>query len=169
MGPLRIAGIAAGALVVWLAVAGQISGQHLRLPIEGVVAGATVSQPFGCTALELEPFDPFCPGRHIHTGIDLAAPTGTAIHSATDGTARIGVDPNGAGNYVVVEVDSHARVFYCHLSEFRVRPGESVSPGQVIGLVGATGLATGPHVHWGFNWFDVRLDPALLPKAHAAE
>jgi murein DD-endopeptidase MepM/ murein hydrolase activator NlpD len=153
MALLRIAGIAAGVLVVWLVVAAQLSGQHMRLPVEGVVVGAKVSQPFGCTSLELEPFDPFCPGRHIHTGIDLAAPTGSEVRSATAGTARVGLDPNGAGNYVVVEVDSHERVFYCHLSEFRVRPGESVSPGQVIGLVGATGLATGPHVH-----FEVQID-----------
>ena len=74
MALLRIAGIAAGALVVWLVVVGQISGQHLWLPVERVVVGAKVSQPFGCTSLELEPFDPFCPGSHIHTGIDLAAP-----------------------------------------------------------------------------------------------
>ncbi|HXJ47907.1 MAG TPA: M23 family metallopeptidase [Candidatus Acidoferrum sp.] len=159
MAPLRIAGIAAGALVVWLVVAGQISGQHVRLPVEGVVVGAKVSQPFGCTSLELEPFDPFCPGSHIHTGIDLAAPTGTAIHSATAGIARIGLDPNGAGNYVVVEVGSHARVFYCHLSEFRVRSGEAVSPGQVIGLVGATGLATGPHVHFEVQVEGTSVDP----------
>jgi murein DD-endopeptidase MepM/ murein hydrolase activator NlpD len=159
MAPLRIAGVAAGALVVWLVVAGQISGQHMRLPVEGVVVGAKVSQPFGCTSLELEPFDPFCPGRHIHTGIDLAAPSGTEIRSATAGIARVGLDPNGAGLYVVVEVDSHARVFYCHLSEFRVRSGESVSPGQVIGLVGATGLATGPHVHFEVQVDGTSVDP----------
>lgn len=159
MAPLRIAGIAAGGLVVWLVVAGHVAGQHTRLSVEGVVVGAEVSQPFGCTSLELEPFDPFCPGRHIHTGIDLAAPTGTEVRSATAGTARVGVDPNGAGNYVVVEVDSHARLFYCHLSEFRVRSGESVSPGQVIGLVGATGLATGPHVHFEVQVDGTSVDP----------
>lgn len=158
MALVRIAGIAAGGLVVWLVVAGQVPS-HLRLPVEGVVVGAKVSQPFGCTSLELEPFDPFCPGRHIHTGIDLAAPTGTDVHSATAGTARVGLDPNGAGNYVMVEVDAHVRVFYCHLSEFRVRSGEAVSPGQVIGLVGATGLATGPHVHFEVQVDGTSVDP----------
>src|SRR5450759_4195612 len=117
MAVVRIAGIAAGALVVWLVVAGQVPS-HLRLPVEGVVVGAKVSQPFGCTSLELEPYDPFCPGRHVHTGIDLAAPTGTDVHSATAGTARLGVDPNAAGMYVMVNVDAHTRIFYCHLSEF---------------------------------------------------
>jgi murein DD-endopeptidase MepM/ murein hydrolase activator NlpD len=155
---VRIAGIAAGGLVVWLVVAGQVPS-HLRLPVEGVVVGAKVSQPFGCTSLELEPFDPFCPGRHIHTGIDLAAPTGTDVHSATAGIAHVGVDPNGAGNYVTVDIDAHVRVFYCHLSEFRVRSGGAVSPGQVIGLVGATGLATGPHVHFEVQVDGTSVDP----------
>jgi murein DD-endopeptidase MepM/ murein hydrolase activator NlpD len=155
---VRIAGIAAGVLVVWLVVAGQVPS-HLRLPVEGVVVGAKVSQPFGCTSLELEPFDPFCPGRHIHTGIDLAAPSGTDVRSATSGIARVGLDPNGAGNYVTVDIDAHVRVFYCHLSEFRVHSGESVSPGQVLGLVGATGLATGPHVHFEIQVDGTSVDP----------
>lgn len=155
---MRIVGIAAGAVVVWLVVAAQVPS-HVRLSVEGVVVGAKVSQPFGCTTLEMEPYDPFCPARHIHTGIDLAAPTGTEVHSAAAGMARLGVDPKGAGMYVVVNVDAHTRIFYCHLSEFRVRPGESVSPGQVIGLVGATGLATGPHVHFEIQVDATSVDP----------
>ena len=159
IGLLRIVAIGAGALVVWLIIAGRVPS-HVRLPLEGVVVGAVVTQAFGCTTLVLEPFDPFCPGRHIHTGIDLAAPTGTEVHSATAGLARTGFDPNGAGNYVLVEVDGRTRVFYCHLSAFRVRSGDSVSPGQVIGLVGATGLATGPHVH-----FEVQVDGSSVDPA----
>jgi murein DD-endopeptidase MepM/ murein hydrolase activator NlpD len=158
IGPLRIVAMAAGAMVVWLVVAGHVPS-HLRLAVEGVVVGATVSQPFGCTTLELEPYDPFCPGRHIHTGIDLAAPAGTEVHSATAGTAHLGVDPNGAGNYVVVVVDAHTRIYYCHLSQFRVRSGESVGPDKVIGLVGATGLATGPHVHFEVQVDGTSVDP----------
>jgi murein DD-endopeptidase MepM/ murein hydrolase activator NlpD len=153
---LRILAIVAGAGVVWTVVASQVP-HHERLPIAGVVVGAVVSQPFGCTALALEPFDPFCPGRHIHTGIDLAAPIGRDVHSATAGTAHIGTDSNGAGNYVIVDVNAHTRVFYCHLSEFRVRSGDAVNPGQVVGLVGATGLATGPHVH-----FEVQVDGSAV-------
>ena len=148
----------AGAAVVWLVVAGHVPS-HVRLPIEEVVVAAKVSQPFGCTTLELEPFDPFCPGHHVHTGIDLAAPAGTEVHSATAGTAHIGLDPSGAGNYVVVVVDAHTRIYYCHLSQFRVRSGESVSPDRVIGLVGATGLATGPHVHFEVQVDGTSVDP----------
>ena len=157
-GLVRIVGVLAGAILVWLVVAGTVPSQ-VRLPVEAVVVGEHVSQPFGCTTLQLEPFDPFCPGLHIHTGIDLAAPAGTEVHSATAGTARIGVDPKGAGNYVVVVFDAHTRIFYCHLSQFRVRSGESISPDQVIGLVGATGLATGPHVHFEVQVDGTSVDP----------
>ncbi len=146
-------------MLLWIAVASELPS-HERLPVSAVVVGAAVSQPFGCTTLELEPFDPFCAGRHVHTGVDLAAPTGTEVHSATAGIARIGVDPNGAGNYVVVDFDSHTRIYYCHLSEFRVRSGQSVSPDYVIGLVGATGLATGPHVHFEVQVDGTSVDPA---------
>ena len=156
---MRLLAVLAGAVVVWLVAATQVPN-HTRVPVEGVVVGATVSQAFGCTSLELEPFDALCPWHHIHTGIDLAAPTGTDVHSATLGTAFTGNDPAGAGNFVVVIVDSHVRVIYCHLSAFRVRSGEPVAPGQVIGLVGETGLATGPHVHLQVDIDGTPVDPA---------
>ena len=155
---LRVATVAAVAGAVWVVGAGQVH-MDTRLPLAGVVVGAAVSQPFGCTALALEPFDPFCPGRHIHTGIDLSAPTGTEVHSATDGIAHIGLDPKGAGLFVVVALDAHVRLFYCHLSAFRVGDGEAVSAGQLVGLVGATGMATGPHVHFEIQVDGTSVDP----------
>jgi murein DD-endopeptidase MepM/ murein hydrolase activator NlpD len=152
MGFLRVAGMVAGAAVVWLVVAAQLPS-HVRLPLAGIVVGSVISQPFGCTPFELEPYDPFCPGRHVHTGVDLAASMGTPVHSATAGTAHVGFDPNGAGNYVVVTVDAHVRVFYCHLSAIGVVNGQLVTAGQVIGALGQSGRATGPHVH-----FEVQVD-----------
>ncbi|HEY1419104.1 MAG TPA: M23 family metallopeptidase [Candidatus Dormibacteraeota bacterium] len=148
----RVAAMAVGALFVWLVVASQMPS-HVRLSLGEVVVGAVISQKFGCTSLELEPVDPFCPGGHIHTGVDLAAPTGTEVRSATFGVARLGFDPNGAGMFVVVTADAHVRLFYCHLSAFRTQSGATVAPGQLIGLVGATGRATGSHVH-----FEVQVD-----------
>lgn len=156
---LRIAGLVAVAAAVWLVAASQIPS-HLKLPLAGVVVGAVVTQPFGCTSLELEPFDPFCPGRHIHTGIDLASATGTPVHSATAGTVHFGFDAGGAGLYVVVTADAHARLFYCHLSAITVRDGQPVTPGQVVGNVGSTGMATGPHVH-----FEIQVDRASVDPA----
>ena len=157
---LRVPALAVGAGFVWLVAASQMPS-HVRLPLGVVVEGGVVSQRFGCTSLELEPFDPFCPGHHIHTGVDLAAPAGAQVRSATAGTARTGFDPAGAGMYVEVTVDRHVRVLYCHLSAFRVRSGESLTPGQVVGLVGATGRAIGPHVHFEVQVDGRSVDPAV--------
>jgi murein DD-endopeptidase MepM/ murein hydrolase activator NlpD len=156
---IRILVVASLAVVTWLVAATQVPS-HERLPVGSVVAGATITQPFGCTSLDLEPFDPNCPSRHIHTGIDLAAPLGAEVYSATAGTAFVGHDPAGAGDYVAVIVDAHVRVLYCHLSAFRIGSGQEVTPGQLIGLVGATGLATGPHVHLQVDIDGVPVDPA---------
>lgn len=153
---LRAAALGACGGAVWLVVAGQLPS-HSRLPLAAVVPGAVVTQPFGCTALSLEPVDPFCAGGHVHTGIDLAARTGTDVHSATAGVARVGFDPNGAGLYVAVAFDTHVRLLYCHLSAARVADGEAVTPGQLVGLVGSTGRATGPHVH-----FEIQVDGAAV-------
>ena len=151
-GAFRAAAVLGVAGLVWAVGASQIP-THLRLTLANVVMGAVVTQPFGCTYLELEPYAPYCPGRHVHTGIDLAAKLGTAVYSATAGTARVGFDPNGAGNYVVVNVDAHARVIYCHLSAIGVVNGQAVTAGQVIGTLGSTGMSTGPHLH-----FEVQVD-----------
>ena len=156
---MRLLAVLAGALVIWLVTATQVPSRA-RVPLEAVVVGAVVSQPFGCTSLELEPFDALCPWHHIHTGVDLAAPIGTEVHSATAGSAVTGYDASAAGNYVLVIVDSHVRVLYCHLSAFRVRSGDAVTPGDVIGLVGETGLSTGPHVHLQIDIDGSAVDPA---------
>jgi murein DD-endopeptidase MepM/ murein hydrolase activator NlpD len=152
MGVFRAAAVLGVAALVWAVGASQIP-THMRLSLASVVMGAVVTQPFGCTYLELEPYAPYCPGRHVHTGIDLAAKLGTAVYSATAGTARVGFDPNGAGNYVVVNVDAHARVIYCHLSAIGVVNGQAVTAGQIIGTLGSTGMSTGPHLH-----FEVQVD-----------
>jgi murein DD-endopeptidase MepM/ murein hydrolase activator NlpD len=149
---LRIAGLGCAGLLVWTAAASRVI-DHTRLPVSAVVPRAVVTQPFGCTTLVLEPYDPFCQSRHVHTGIDLSARLGTVVRSATGGIAHVGYDPMGAGLYVVVSVDSRTRVFYCHLLHAAVVDGEQVSPGQALGQLGASGLATGPHVH-----FEVQVD-----------
>lgn len=155
----RLLGAVAGAVVVFLAGATQVPSQ-VRLPVAAVVPGASVTQPFGCTALELEPVDVSCSTRHTHTGIDLAAPEGEDVHTATSGRAVTGHDPLGAGNFVAVVVDPHTRVLYCHLQAFAVRTGDAVAAGQVIGFVGSTGLATGPHVHLQVDVDGVPVDPS---------
>ena len=155
----RLLALAAGSAAVFLVGATQVPS-HVRLPVAAVVAGAVVTQPFGCTTLQLEPFDATCPTRHTHTGIDLAAPEGEDVRSATAGMALTGYDALGAGNFVAIVVDAHVRVLYCHLQGFAVRSGEHVTAGEVIGYVGATGLATGPHVHLQVDVDGVPVDPA---------
>jgi len=152
IGLLRVAAIGVAAALVWTVAATKVASEQ-RLPLTSIIPGAVETLPFGCTALELEPFDPLCPGFHIHTGVDLAAPTGTAVHAAAAGIAHAGFDPGGAGIYVAVEVGEHVRLLYGHLSRVEVVAGEPVTPGEVIGEVGATGLATGAHLH-----FEVQVD-----------
>jgi murein DD-endopeptidase MepM/ murein hydrolase activator NlpD len=156
---LRIGGWAGLSAALLILGAGQVSG-HERLPITAVVVGARVSQPFGCTALVLEPAAGWCPGGHFHSGVDLAAPMGTPVHAASSGTARVGFDPDGAGLYVAVYTDQDVRVLYCHLSAIDVRDRDGVSVGEVIGSLGATGLATGAHLHFEVQRAGRAVDPA---------
>lgn len=158
---IRLLAWAGGVIAVFLVGATQVPS-HAKLPVSTVVVGAVVSQPFGCTALQLEPFDLSCPSHHTHTGIDLAAPLGTEVHAATSGTVATGYDPAAAGNFVEVWMDGHVRVLYCHLSAFAVRTGDVVVAGQLVGYVGATGLATGPHVHFQVDIDGVPVDPAAF-------
>src|SRR5207245_11578291 len=130
--------------VTWLVAATQVPS-HERLPMAAVVVGSVVTQPFGCTNLDLEPFDPGCPTLHFHTGVDLAARLGANVYSATGGKAFVGYDPAGAGIYVEVFMDPHVRILYCHLSEWRGSSGPEGAPGEPIGPGGGTGPATGPH------------------------
>lgn len=161
---MRRLAIAAGSVALFLVGATQVP-THERLPVSAVVIGAAVTQAFGCTTLELEPLDLSCPSRHFHTGVDLAAPLGVKVHSATAGVAITGFDPTGAGEYVLVIVDARTRVLYCHLSAFAVGSGASVSPGQVIGFVGQTGLATGPHVHLQVDVGGAPVDPVSFLRS----
>jgi murein DD-endopeptidase MepM/ murein hydrolase activator NlpD len=159
-GVVRIAAVFGVAALIWL-VAGSRVQIHERLPLSSIVPGAVMTQPFGCTTFELEPFDPLCPGRHIHTGIDLAAPQGTPVYAAAGGTARIGFDPRGAGLFVLVVVDQHVRVLYCHLSAALVVNGGAVTTGQAIGAVGTTGMSTGAHLHFEVQIDGRSVDPAV--------
>ena len=152
IGCLRVAGVCAAAALIWSIGASQVPS-HEKLALTSIVPGAVMSQPFGCSNLVLEPFDPYCPSRHVHTGVDLAAPQGTPVRAESGGTVSVGFDPGGAGLYVAVAVDRHVRVLYCHLSAAVVAAATRVVTGEVIGEVGATGLATGPHLH-----FEVQVD-----------
>lgn len=155
----RVIAIAASGLILWSAAASRVAEQ-VRRPLASVVHGAVVTQPFGCTALQLEPFDPFCPSRHVHTGVDLAAPAGSPVYSATAGRVRVGYDASGAGLYIAVAYDDRVRILYCHLLQALVASGTNVAAGDMIGLVGSSGLTTGPHVHLEIQVDGRSVDPA---------
>lgn len=109
-------------------------------------------------------FHPIGGNLQAHTGVDLAAPTGTPVMVVGDGTVRFAGWKRGYGNYIVVEHRNRESTAYAHLSKILVRTGERVSQGSVIGLVGSTGVSTGPHLHFEFMENGVFKDPLTVAK-----
>ena len=98
-----------------------------------------------------------------HSGLDVAAAQGTPVHAPAGGVVTFAKpDLYLTGGTVLIDHGHGLSSSFLHLSRLDVAVGERVEQGQVIGLVGATGRATGPHMHWGLNWFGVRVDPQLL-------
>lgn len=99
-----------------------------------------------------------------HKGIDYAAPTGTPIRAAGDGTVDFAGIGNGYGNMVVLKHWNNYSTAYAHMSRIGagLRKGAKVSQGQVIGYVGSTGWSTGPHLHYEFRVANVARDPSAL-------
>jgi murein DD-endopeptidase MepM/ murein hydrolase activator NlpD len=101
-----------------------------------------------------------------HSGLDVAVPKGTPVHAPAGGVVTLAEpDLYLTGGTVLVDHGHGLSSNFLHLSRLDVQVGQHVARGDVIGLVGATGRATGPHMHWGANWFGVRIDPALLLPA----
>lgn len=108
-----------------------------------------------------------------HKGVDYAAPTGTPIRATADGMVQTIGSQRGYGNTIVLEHHGQYTTLYAHMSRFasNLRRGSKVSQGDVIGYVGATGLATGPHLHYEFRVAGNPIDPqsAKIPVARALE
>jgi murein DD-endopeptidase MepM/ murein hydrolase activator NlpD len=149
-------GAIATACVVFVVLVGQ------RPPVAAgeVVPGAVVSQPFGCTTLELEPIDYSCAGGHFHSGLDLAAPSGTPVLAPAAGIAVAVGEAGSCGIHVLLDHGPGLVTLYCHLSEAAVRAGEPVLAGAQIGSVGTSGLSTGPHLHFEVHLGGRPVDPA---------
>ena len=98
--------------------------------------------------------------RAPHSGTDIAAGLGAPVHAVGDGIVTLAQpDLYFTGQTVMIDHGLGLQSVYAHLSRTDVHEGDIVHQGQVIGAVGASGRATGPHLHWGASWLNVRLDP----------
>jgi murein DD-endopeptidase MepM/ murein hydrolase activator NlpD len=99
-----------------------------------------------------------------HRGVDYVAPQGTPVRATADGRVRFMGTKGGYGNTVVLDYSGNYSTLYAHLSRFvpKLRTGQGVRQGQVIGYVGSTGLATGPHLHYEFLVNGVHHDPLTV-------
>jgi len=109
-------------------------------------------------------FHPILQTWKAHQGIDYAAPTGTPVHTVGKGVVRTAGWMNGLGNVVFVDHGNSQTTVYAHLSQISVRAAQSVEQGQVIGAVGETGWATGPHLHFEFRINDHYKDPSTIAR-----
>ncbi|MDB5868205.1 MAG: peptidase [Polaromonas sp.] len=107
-------------------------------------------------------FHPVLQTWRAHNGTDFAAETGTPARTIGDGVVAFAGEQNGYGNVVFVKHDNERETVYAHLSKINVSAGQKVSQGQTIGLVGATGWATGPHLHFEVRVNGVQQDPMAL-------
>ena len=123
------------------------------------VAGAAITQGFGCTSLKLEPLDPGCPTGHFHSGVDLSVAEGTPVYSVCSGSATAVHSATGYGIHVVVGCGDGVEMLYGHLSAAAVLEPEPVSAGTLLGWVGSTGLSTGPHLHFEVRRGGFAVDP----------
>lgn len=104
-----------------------------------------------------------------HKGIDYGAPTGTPIRAAGDGKVVFAGVRNGFGNVVMIQHGGVYTTLYGHMSKISVKNGARVSQGQIIGAVGQTGLATGPHLHYEFHVNGVAVNPLANMNVAMAE
>ncbi len=121
-------------------------------PVDGIVTGVFGSQRI----LNGTPKSP-------HSGLDIAGDTGTPVLAPAGGVVTLWhPDMYFTGGTLIVDHGHGITSTFIHLSDTLVAEGDVVTQGQAIAKVGATGRATGPHLHWSMNWGKVRIDPQLL-------
>ena len=126
--------------------------QDFIIPLDGIISGVFGSQRI----LNGKP-------RRPHYGIDIAAPKGSSVKAPTDSIVRmVEKDLYYTGGTLMLDHGHGVTSVYSHLSMINVKVGDKVLKGQKVAEVGSTGRSTGPHLDWRVNWFNQRLDPALL-------
>jgi murein DD-endopeptidase MepM/ murein hydrolase activator NlpD len=130
--------------------------QAFRWPATGRISGVFGSQ----RVYRGEP-------ASYHSGVDVAPGAGAPVVTPADGVVVLAGPPAFSleGNLVIIDHGMGLNSAFLHLGSVAVREGQAVRQGQFIGTVGATGRATGPHLHWSVKWNDARLDPQLLAGA----
>jgi murein DD-endopeptidase MepM/ murein hydrolase activator NlpD len=133
------------------AIGENIRKPLLRTPVDAV----RITSGFGMR------FHPILGYSRMHRGVDFAAPIGTAIYAAGDGVVTEAGPSAGYGNYVEIAHNQQYATAYGHLSAFArgLHVGEQVRQGEVIGYVGMSGMATGPHLHYEVHYQGVQIDP----------
>ena len=106
-----------------------------------------------------------------HSGIDVAKPTGSVIVAPADGVVILAADHPFTleGKLLMIDYGMGLNSAFLHLSRIDVRVGDHVRRGQAVALLGATGRATGPHLHWSLRWRNARIDPLLVAGAMPAQ
>jgi murein DD-endopeptidase len=125
----------------------------LSWPLEG---NAPVTSPFGARV------DPVTNRQQVHTGVDLAVPVGTPVHSAAAGVVRRANEDSVCGRTVIIDHGRGVSTAYCHNSELLVTVGQTVNRGDLISRSGSTGRSTGPHLHYQLLLLDKPVDPFLF-------
>ena len=115
---------------------------------------APMTSPYGVRLMGLRP--------NIHRGVDLGVPEGTSVRAVKDGRVRFAGVMDGYGNVVWLEHGDDLLTVYAHLSQIRITRGDVVDAGTVVGLSGATGDASGPHLHFEVWRWGREVDPVPL-------
>ena len=131
----------------WKKLDGTAAQGAISVPSSKPVATATFTSGYGVRS------DPFRGSAAMHAGIDLAGPTGTPIYATADGIVEKAEWSGGYGNMVEIDHGKGLETRFGHLSRILVHPGEKVTRGMMIALMGSTGRSTGSHLH-----YEVRID-----------
>jgi murein DD-endopeptidase MepM/ murein hydrolase activator NlpD len=136
--------------------AGSIAGLwkgNFRLPMS-----SEITSPFGNKRLFNGQL------KSYHNGVDFRAPTGTPVFAANSGIVKMAENLFYSGNVVIVDHGNLIFTIYAHLSKIEVMAGQQIEKGQQLGLTGATGRVSGPHLHWGVKVNGAAVNPIQFVK-----